>query len=105
DGSVAGEFDDVHIANGWLMSRKDDGSGGDDDMSAFYDENTGEKRPFGMSRPPGGTPDDPLPVDGVPNPDGKLRDLSYHMRVPSLGFAFLSFLVKSTVQIKSAYVT
>src|SRR5699024_12579688 len=45
DGSVADEFDDVHIANGWLMSRKDDGSGGDDDMSAFYDENTGEKRP------------------------------------------------------------
>lgn len=102
DGSVTDEFDDVRVAKGWLMSRKDDGSGGDDDMSAFYDENTGEKRPFGMSRSSGGTPDDPLPVTGVPNPDGKLRDLSYHMRVPSLELAFLSFSVNSPEPITAA---
>ena len=102
DGSVTDEFDDVRVSKGWLMSRKDDGSGGDDDMSAFYDENTGEKSPYGMSKPPGGTPDDPLPVAGVPNPDGKLRDLSYHMRVPSLGLAFLSHSINSPEPITAA---
>lgn len=102
DGSVADEFDEVRISKGWLMSRNDDGSGGDDDMSAFYDENTGEKRPYGMSKPPGGTPDDPLPVAGVPNPDGTLRDLSYHMRVPGLDLAFLSHSVNSPEPITAA---
>src|SRR5699024_3357719 len=102
DGSVADECDDVHIANGWLMSSKDDGTGGDADMSACCAENTGHTRPLGRPRPPGGTPDDPLPVAGVPNPDGKLRDLSYHLRVPSLGLAFLSFSVNSPEPITAA---
>src|SRR5699024_11057039 len=75
DGSVTDEFDDVRVADGRLMSRKEYGTGGEDHMSGFHEEDTCDKRPVGNAKSVGRKPDEPLPVTGVPNPDGKLRDL------------------------------